>query len=165
MSKKIIRLTESNLKNYIKKIVAEQVASTPAAPAKTDAMAAIRGKNVQMYYDPGKTNKATILKVASQGHGKSTDGKTLFLSVQDLEKMNTNTGEFIKNDDKGCVEIIHTCGDGGFIAMGENNQRLKSIYNPEFMKVVEDVTGCNQFKMNTKPDFASNGGTKPTDFA
>ena len=179
MKKRVIRLTESELKRYINKVVSEQMInkSQPTVDPtktsvklgdttqKTDAMAAIRGKNVQMYYDQGKTNKAYIIKVESQGHEKATDGKTLFLRVQDLTKMNTNTGEFLRNDDKGCVKIIHTCGNGGFVAMGEGDYQLKSLYNPEFMKVVEDITGCKQFKMNTNPDFASNGGTKPTDFA
>jgi hypothetical protein len=183
MSKKIIRLTESNLKNYIKKIVAEQVANTPApAPASKPGVApttpskppsvgqaidaAVKGKNVQMYRDAQKQTKAGLYRI-QKTDSIATDGKIIWLEVLDLDTININTGDANHVEDpKKIINIIQwKCGDSVFYCSSSEGYMGVKLYNPELAAALSTAMNCNQFKVNPKPDFASNGGVRPSNQA
>ena len=179
MSKKIIRLTESNLKNYIKKIVAEQMInkSQPTVdPTKTsvklgdttqntDPWLKLRGVNAQMFMDKGKTQKGPIVKIANCV--TINGGKGVYLYIQDLSKMNTNLGTFYDNKDKGFTRLQFDCGDTNFYAIGEPGTDIRGwLYNDMLVKATSTALNCDKLKMNTDVQMTSStGGIKPSNQA
>ena len=179
MKKRVIRLTESELKRYINKVVSEQMInkSTPSVDPtktsvklgdttkKTNVWAEINGVNAKMYYDPQRTQVAMILNIIKPT-SINTDGKGVDLGVKDLRFVNTSNGyDTSRSEDskKKIVELRTTCGDSIFYAFPEDNYApFVKLYCPELTAAVSKALNCNQFKVNTTPTFSSNGGSKPS---
>jgi len=187
MKKRVIRLTESELKRYINKVVSEQMInkSEPTAPAKgsfnmklgdpvvqvaqkTNKWAEINGKNAKMYYDPQRTQVAMILNIIKPT-SINTDGKGVDFSVKDLRFVNTSNGyDTSRSEDskKKIIELQTTCGGDVFYAFPEDNHApFVRLYCPELTAAVSKALNCDQFKVNTTPTFSSNGGSKPSNQA
>jgi hypothetical protein len=179
MKKRVIRLTESELKRYINKVVSEQMInkSQPTVdPTKTsvklgdttkntDPWGKIYGVNAQMFLDANKTQKGPIVKVAKVVIKNNNQEVTLY--VQDLSKMNTSLGTFRDDKDKGYVRMAFECGDSDFYAQGEPNSNVRGVlYNDMLVNAVSTALYCDRLKMKTDVQFtSSNGGSKPSNQA
>jgi hypothetical protein len=178
MKKRVIRLTESELKRYINKVVSEQMInkSTPSVDPtktsvklgdttkKTNVWAEINGENPTMYYDPQKTKVAMLLNII-RPIAINADGKGVDLGVRDLRFVNTSNGYDTSDDKKEkIVELRTTCGSNIFYAYKEDGNYVE-LFCPGLTAAVSKALNCNQFKVNTTPKFSSNGGSKPSTFA
>jgi hypothetical protein len=66
MKKNVIRITESELKNYIRKIVSEQTAPAPQAVDLTKVKSRIIGKNVLLFTDVAEPNgRGSLVRIES----------------------------------------------------------------------------------------------------
>ena len=63
MKKNVIRITESELKNYIRKIVSEQTQPKVDVNKAKAIMAELVGENVQLYLDHNNTQKGKMVRI------------------------------------------------------------------------------------------------------
>jgi hypothetical protein len=103
MKKNIIRLTESELKNYIRKVVSEQTAPAPQAVDLTKLKNRIIGKNVLLFTDVAEPNgRGTLVRIESI---ESNPKGGVVIGVKDLKffdaynnrKGSDTIGQEIKN--------------------------------------------------------------------
>jgi hypothetical protein len=162
MKKNVIRLTESELKRYIGKVVAEQTAN-PSVPnpeeikVKSDALRqALAGKNVQLYLDPAKTKKSHIVNITGAGASTKIVG-VYYFPVKDLSFV-TDTGGAADPQD-GMEQIVHLRFDcttpDEITTMGQGGKTLGVVYCPPFSEIAKKAAACTT--INRTADLASAG--------
>lgn len=163
MKKNIIRLTEAELKQYISKVVAEQTTDNGAATqeanqANAKVMAqSLRGKNVQLYLDMGKTKKSHLVNITNIGSSKTKVG-LFYLWVKDLSYVTDTGGAADPQDGMAPIEFLRfDCTEPNvFLATG-GGKNLGELYNPSLSELAK--TGASCATVNRSVDIAS---AKPT---
>jgi hypothetical protein len=160
MKKNVIRLTESELKQYISKVIAEQSAAPTAekeSVEKTNSlMKAVGGKNVQLYLDSAKTKKSHLVNITQVGFSKTNPG-LYWLYTKDLSYV-TSTGAQATPTDLSPVAPIKylrfDCTEPGqFGIMGDGGKNLGVAFCPPLSELVKQTVGCQT--VNLKADFAA----------
>jgi hypothetical protein len=160
MKKNVIRLTESELKRYIGKVVAEQTANPATQDANKVNANTLRqslvGKNVQLYLDMGKTKKSHIVNIVSVGSSQSKVGLFYFY-VKDLSFVTDAGGAADPQDGMGAINYLRfDCTEPDqLLAMGEGSKNLGTLYNPQFSEIAKKGAACTT--INRTADIASAG--------
>jgi hypothetical protein len=145
MKKKIIRITESELKNYIRKVISEQ--SQP----QTSSLDELLNKKVQLYVDRNKTTPSHIVKIVKIG---TTSGGSIQFDVQDLDFV-TDTGadRTGARDGKGKItSMMFNCKTSNYVGVVQDGKG-GILFSPSFTDKVKQLVGCQT--INRTPDFAS----------
>jgi hypothetical protein len=102
MKKNVIRLTESELKNYIRKVVNEQTAqgSNPIEDIKKRLLT----KNVNLFADKGESKPMTMVRIDDA----VLNGQMLSLTVTDLNFVDDYGNEKAKKGTK-VTQVVFTC--------------------------------------------------------
>ena len=145
MKKKIIRITESELKNYIKKVISEQ------PQPQTSSLDGLLNKNVQLYVDRNKTTASHIVKIVKIS---TTSGGSIQFDVQDLDFVtDTGANRVGARDGKGKItNMFFNCKSSGYV-MATQDGKSEILYSPSFTDKVKQLVGCQT--INRTPDFAS----------
>jgi hypothetical protein len=162
MKKNVIRLTESELKQYIGKVVAEQTApgavNVEAEKQKANAVrASVAGKNVQLYLDPSKTKKSHIVNVVGVGFSQNQPG-VYWVTVKDLSFVTDTGGQMDPQD--GTTPITHlrfdcTQPDELYAQGASGGKNVGVVYCPPFTEMLKQGFACKT--VNRTPDLASAG--------
>lgn len=163
MKKNIVRITESELKQYIKKVISEQTAPTvDINKVKADLME----KRVQLFLDAGATQKSTMVQI--KGASVLSKG-TLSLNVQDLSFVSDFGKELpLPVGKKKTLLINFSCQTRdrlGSTMVDSGNQKSGGVvYNKSFQAKLTELMGCSA-PTNRTPDFVASAPQKPVDFA
>ena len=169
MSKKVIRLTESELKRMIKNIISEQPvnpgAAAPAQGIKKEVLAGIKGKNADIFADPNKQTGLGRYRIMSVGTTSSVNGKNpgFFLEVMNLNDI-SNSGEPTGRplDPKGIKSIYISC-DAPYLYGQFNSGGGARVHCPQLEAKLKEALNCQNINRNA--DFAQAGGQGKSDFA
>ncbi len=166
MSKKVIRLTESELKRMIKSIISEQ-SVTPAAPGtaapeqgiKKEVLNQIRNQNADIFADAAKTQLLGRYKIMRIGH--SADGKPnsmIMLDVTNLQDL-TNTGGVAYGGYKEPTDIknIQISCDSMYLYAITNAGKSMTVYCPGLLAKLKEALNCKMIDRNQ--GFSSTGGS------
>jgi hypothetical protein len=160
MKKNVIRLTESELKNYIRKVISEQTA--PAAQSsfkKPDPVGLIKtelvGKNVQLFLDAGKSQKYTLVRI----DGSQLENNGIWLNVKDLTYVDDNLQDIKLNTvQKKVFALGFSCATrDAMVAHVEDyrlNQSRVTVFSPQLQEKLTTIMGCPA-KLNRSVDLAS----------
>jgi len=166
MSKKVIRLTESELKRMIKNIISEQpvpgaaAATTPAQGIKKDVLnSKVRNQNATFYADAAKTRELGTYKIVNLG--TSADGKPnsmIMLDVANLEEL-TNTGgaAYGGYKDPESIKSIQISCDYMSLYATKNNGKTMDVFCPGLLAILKDALNCKM--INRDKGFTSTGGS------
>lgn len=164
MSKKVIRLTESELKRMIKNIISEQpvpgAAAAPAQGIKKDVLnSKVRNQNADLFADAAKTQQLGRYKIVSLG--TSADGKPnsmIMLTVANLQEL-TNTGgdAYGGYKDPESIKSIQISCDHMSLYATKNNGKTMEVYCPGLLAVLKDALNCKMIDRNQ--GFSSTGGS------
>lgn len=175
MKKNIIRLTEAQLKQYISKVIAEQAVPAAAAAAATPPatgnqfatinqalVTAVKGKNIQLYGDAGKTKKGHLVQVVSINMNQ--EGRVA-MQVKDLAFVSQSGAKIAPADNSAELGyLIFDCKYPEYLAgYGVDRKSLSPFYCPSVTQLLDKTAGCQ--KVSHTADFASTGGGTKTDFA
>ena len=169
MKKNVIRLTESELKNYIRKVISEQTA--PAAQPsvkKVDPVGLIKtelvGKNVQLFLDAGKSQKYTIVRI----DGSQIESGGIWLNVKDLTYVDDNLQDIrLNTQQKKVFALGFSCASrDAMVAHVEDyrlNQSRVTVFGPQLQEKLTTIMGCPA-KLDRTVHIAS-APQKPVDLA
>jgi hypothetical protein len=166
MSKKVIRLTESELKRMIKNIISEQPVpgTAPVQGIKKELLTGLRGKNAAIFADAGKTNGLGVYRIVSVG--TSTDAKGdngIYINVTNLNDISGSgnpTGR--QADPKGIKTLQISCDAQYLYAMTNGNNSMR-VYCPQLEAKLIEALNCPAVNRNV--DFSQAGGKGQSDFA
>jgi hypothetical protein len=165
MKKNVIRLTETELKNYIRKVISEQTEQPKVDINKVKSE--LVGKSVQLFLDAGVTQKSTVVQIKD---AMVLSNGALTLSVQDLSFVNDYGKELpISAGKKKTTAINFSCGRRDLLTRtmvdSEGKPAGGAVYNKSFQTKLTELMGCSA-PINRTPDFvASASSQKPADFA
>jgi hypothetical protein len=144
MKKSVLRLTESELKNYIRKIVSEQTAPAPQAVDLTKVLAGVKDKTVQLFLDAGNTQKSTVVKINNVVRGNNS----IVLEVTDLAFV-TDYGQSknLSGGQKRTTSLEFNCDKRQLITRNlvdaQNAKTFGAVYNNGFQKMLTELMGCS----------------------
>jgi len=183
MSKKTIRLTESDLKKYISKVVSEQTSAPVGGGSNsqqkgmglkrginTDLLNPLVGKVASLFRDVNKSQLAAKIKITE---AKPLNDSVIRIKGDDLSMVNQTTGEM--NKSFGKIEVYLMCKQKelyafemdpstgkshGAIGAGkvQKNKPSVVVYCPSLKKILMNSLGCIDAVTNTKSDFTSVDG-------
>jgi hypothetical protein len=165
MKKNVIRLTESELKNYIRKVISEQTAQPTVDLNKIKAE--IVGKSVQLFLDAASTQKSTMVQIKD---ASVLSTGALSLSVLDLSFVTDYGKEIAVGPGKTKTTTINfSCQRRDLLTRSmvdsENKPEGGVVYNKSFQTKLTELMGCPA-PINRTADFvASAASQKPADFA
>jgi hypothetical protein len=165
MKKNVIRLTESELKNYIRKVISEQTA--PSTVDINKVKAELVGKSVQLFLDAGLSQKSTMVQIKDAT--VLSDGK-LALYVLDLSFVTDYGKEIaVTQGKKKTTAIYFSCEKRDLLTralVDEKNANTSGVvYNKSLQTKLTELVGCPA-PVNRTADFvASAASQKPADFA
>lgn len=163
MSKKVIRLTESELKRMIKSIISEQsvtpgAAAAPAQGIKKDVLNLIRNQNADLFSDEAKTTRLGRYKIMQIG--TSADGKPnsmIMLDVKNLNELSNTGGEQYGAKDPKSVKSIQISCDGLYLYAQTNDGKGMRVYCPGLEAKLKEALNCQMIDRNQ--GFTSTGGS------
>lgn len=163
MKKNVIRLTESELKNYIRKVISEQTAQPIVDINKVKAE--LVGKSVQLFLDAGLTQKSTMVQIKDA----SVSGNALDLNVMDLSFVSDYGKEFaVGAGKKKTTSLRFQCDKRDvlirYLVDSENKTSSGIVYNKSLQTKLTELVGCPA-PVNRTADFVASGSQKPADFA
>lgn len=167
---KIIRLKESELKKYIKNVIAEQGAIGNAVDngANTQINATLatnfKGKNIQLYGDEGRTTKGHLVQVI--GINLTNTPGRVGIQVKDLEFISTTGAPQSPDDNTTQISILmFDCRQPGLLVPFDVNKKMtRPQFCPAATQLINKLVGCQTINKNA--DFAStNKGGATANFA
>lgn len=164
MKKNVVRITESELKQYIKKVISEQTAQPTVDINKVKAD--LVGKSVQLFLDAGVSQKSTMVQI--KGASVLENG-TLSLNVQDLSFVSDFGKELqVREGKKKTTTINFSCQTrdrlGRTMIDSGNKPSGGAVYNKSFQTKLTELMGCSA-PINRTADFVASASQKPADFA
>lgn len=164
MKKNVIRLTESELKNYIRKVISEQTAQPTVDINKVKAE--LVGKSVQLFLDAGVTQKSTMVQIKD---ASVLANGALSLSVLDLSFVNDYGKELpLREGKKKTTTINFSCQRRDLLTRtmvdSLNKPEGGAVYNKSFQAKLTELMGCPA-PINRTADFVASASQKPADFA
>ena len=169
MSKKVIRLTESELKRMIKSIISEQsvtpgVAAAPAQGIKKELLGGLNGKNADIFADAAKTNLLGRYRIMGVGTSMGADKDPgLYLQVKNLSEIsNTGNPNGRQPDPKGIKAISISC-DVPYLYADFNGGGGARVHCAQLEAKLKEAMNCQNINRNA--DFAQAGDKSQTDFA
>jgi hypothetical protein len=161
MSKKVIRLTESELKRMIKNIISEQPVPGAAAPAqgiKKEVLSQIRNQNADLFADAGKATRLGRYKIMQIG--TSQDGKPnnmIMLEVKNLNEISNTGGEQYGAKDPKSIKSIQMSCDGLYLYAQTNDGKGMRVYCPGLEAKLKEALNCQM--IDRGEGFTSTGGS------
>jgi hypothetical protein len=171
MKKNVIRITESELKNYIRKIVSEQTA--PATNAIVEKIKnELGGKTVDLFTDFAKTKKQTQFRMDSF-EVTTVDGlPKLVITGTDYNHFNEFNQKINSPNAMRIMELHVTCSAKVFTSIPMNSEGTKAhsasigLNNDSLLEKVKSLLNCGAYQRRKEVDFvASAKSNKPADFA
>lgn len=169
MSKKVIRLTESELKRMIKNIISEQpvtpgAAAAPAQGIKKEVLAGLSGKNADIFADAGKATQLGRYRIMRVGTSMGDDKDPgIYLDVKNLTDIsNTGNPTGRQPDPKGIKAISISC-DSPYLYATFNSGGGTRVHCPQLEAKLKEALNCPNINRNA--DFAQAGGKDQSDFA
>lgn len=174
MKKNVIRLTESELKNYIRKVISEQTAPSPTTPSLDVIKKELEGKTVDLYTDAARTKKQTQFRMDKFELTTVNGLPRLTIHGTDYNHFNeygqkTNSPKAMR-----IMNIYVSCNYGNFATTPTDTEgnhsdtfsRTISVFNNSLLEKVKSLLGCEALKRKEAVDFtASAGSNKPANFA
>jgi hypothetical protein len=173
MKKNVIRITESELKNYIRKIVSEQTAPAATTPSLDAITKELQGKTVNLFTDAGKTKKQTQFRMDSFEIDTVRGLPRLKIVGTDYNHFNEFNQKITAPNTMRIMDIYISCSGSaiGTTPMDtKGNQaeysRSTSLYNDALVGKVKSLLNCAAMERRGEVDFvASAKSNKPADFA
>jgi hypothetical protein len=172
MKKNVIRLTESELKNYIRKVISEQTAPAAQPPVKKSnpvdlVKTELVGKNVQLFLDAGKSQKYTVVRINSSSLLTDNSG-AIRLGVTDLTYVDDNLQNIALNATaKKVWALDFTCGKRDSLVCHLEDWRLSqskiTVFGPQLQEKLTTIMGCPAKTDRTV--HLSSASQKPVDLA
>jgi hypothetical protein len=166
MSKKVIRLTESELKRMIKSIISEQ-SVTPAAPGtaapaqgiKKEVLSQIRNQNADLFADAAKTKLLGRYKIMQIG--RSADDKPnsmIMLDVKNLSEL-TNTGgaAYGGYTEPTSIKSIQISCDNMELYATTNAGKSMTVFCPGLLAKLKEALNCKM--IDREAGYTSTGGS------
>lgn len=169
MSKKVIRLTESELKRMIKNIISEQpvtpgAAAAPAQGIKKEVLTGLSGKNADIFADAAKATLLGRYRIMKVGTSVGSDkDPMIYLDVTNLTDIsNTGNPTGRQPDAKGIKAISISC-DSPYLYAVQNGGGGAIVHCPQLLAKLKEALNCQN--INRGADFAQGGSKSPSDFA
>jgi hypothetical protein len=162
MSKKVIRLTESELKRMIKNIISEQPVPGAAAPPqgiKKEVISQIRNQNADLFADAAKTKLLGRYKIMQIG--TSQDGKPnsmIMLDVKNLSEL-TNTGgaAYGGYTEPTSIKSIQISCDNMELYATTNAGKSMTVFCPGLLAKLKEALNCKM--IDREAGYTSTGGS------
>ena len=174
MKKNVIRLTESELKNYIRKVISEQTAPSPATPSLDAIRRELEGKTVDLFTDEGRTKKQTQFRMDKFELTTVNGLPRLTIHGTDYNHFNDYNQKITSPKAMRIMSVYVSCNSIGFGTTPTDTEgnhsdtfsRTIALYNNSLMEKVKSLLGCSSLKRKEEVDFrASAGSNKPANFA
>lgn len=156
MKKNVIRITESELKNYIRKIVSEQTVPVPPKVDVNQIKSELSGKNVQLFTDAGKSQKYTVVNILQN----ITLGQSgVMLYVNDLTFVDDNRQyKKLEPGQNKVWRLDFACGTRDKLTAHledfRGSQSKVIVYSPQLQEKLTGLMGCPA-TLNRNVDLAS----------
>lgn len=141
MKKNIVRITESELKQYIKKVISEQTSSSEDMSSMNELI----GKKVQLYYDMAQKQMGHVVKITKV----TKSGEYFKFDVEDLSVINDMGGQ--QSTQKGPVTgFTFRCKIANALETTQGNRGIMT-YNSGFASTLKELANCQT--IDRTPDF------------
>lgn len=141
MKKNVIRITESELRQYIKKVISEQTSSSEDMSSMNELI----GKKVQLYHDMAQKQMGHVVKITKV----TKSGEYFTFDVQDLSALNDMGGE--RSTEKGPVtRFSFRCKMANVLETRQGNKGIVT-YNSGFAAKLKELANCQT--IDRTPDF------------
>jgi hypothetical protein len=173
MKKSVLRLTESELKNYIRKIVSEQTAPAATTPSLDTIIKELQGKTVNLFTDAGKTKKQTQFRMDKFKIDMVGGLPRLLITGTDYNHFNEYNQKINAPNAMRIMDIFINCSRSEIVTTPMDTQgneaewsRGMSLYNDALVQKVKSLLNCAAMERRGEVDFvASAKSNKPADFA
>jgi hypothetical protein len=173
MKKNVIRITESELKNYIRKIVSEQTAPAPTTPSLDAITKELQGKTVNLFTDAGKTKKQTEFRMDKFELTSVGGVPKLVIYGTDYNHFNEYNQKITAPNAMRIMNLHVGCASKMFSTVPMDTEGKQSstyskgiaLYNDSLMEKVKSLLNCAALQRGQVDFVASAGSNKPADFA
>jgi hypothetical protein len=142
MKKNVIRITESELRQYIQKAINEQ-------EQPNSSVNELLNKNVQLYIDKNKSEKSHMVKIVKIISNKSD---YFVFEVQDLNfTSDIGTARPSAQDGKGRItKIMYGCRNPNVLHVVQNGNAVV-YFSPALITKLKGLLNCQPSQMASKP--------------
>jgi hypothetical protein len=145
MKKNVIRITESELRQYIQKAINEQ-------EQPNSSVNELLNKNIQLYVDKNKQEKSHMVKITKVDSKNYENINYVMFEVQDLNfTSDTGTARPSAQDGKGRItKMQYSCRTPNYLTVVQDGKAVVN-FSPALATKLKGLLNCQPSQMASKP--------------